>query len=292
MSIPTITPYPMPSHDLPGNRVDWRPDPARALLLVHDLQDYFLGFYDRAREPIPALLRNIAALRDACDAAGVPVAYTAQPTEQSAHQRGLLQAWWGPGITAQPQLAPIARALAPRPHDVVLTKWRYSAFVSTGLREHMRALGRDQLIVCGIYAHIGCQLTVADAFMQDIEPFLVADAVADFSAAEHAQALDYVSRRCGVVLPARACIDALTATPQLPASLLALRQELARAIELPLAAVAADDNPFHLGLDSIRLMELLERWTAAGAQLELVELAERDSVAQWWQLLDARRRAA
>ncbi|MDT0894209.1 isochorismatase family protein, partial [Staphylococcus pseudintermedius] len=154
--------YPMPEpSQWPANRVDWRPEPSRAVLLIHDLQEYFLAFYDQAQAPVPQLLANVRALRDACDDAGVPVVYTAQPPVQSAQQRGLLQPWWGPGITAQPQLAPVAVPIAPRAHDTVLTKWRYSAFVSSDLRERMREQGRDQLIVCGIYAHIGCMMTVA-----------------------------------------------------------------------------------------------------------------------------------
>ena len=44
MSIPTILPYPMPKkRDLPQNRVSWEVNPKRAVLLVHDMQQYFLN---------------------------------------------------------------------------------------------------------------------------------------------------------------------------------------------------------------------------------------------------------
>lgn len=293
MSIPRIASYPLPGvDDIPAARVDWVPDASRAVLLIHDLQDYFLGFYDRTRAPVPELLANVRVLRDVCDAVGVPVVYTAQPARQSAQQRGLLQSWWGPGITAHSGQVAVSNEIAPRAQDTVLTKWRYSAFVSSDLQERMQALGRDQLIVCGIYAHIGCQATVLDAFMRDIQPFMVADAVADFSAREHGQALDYVSGRCGVVLTCQACVEALAPAEGLPSSLLALRMELAQIMEVPLASIAPEDNPLQLGLDSIRLMSLLERWTARGAQLGFVELAERDSIDAWWRLIESRREAA
>ena len=78
-------------------------------------------------------------------------------------------------------------------HDIVLTKWRYSAFKRSDLLERMQNWNRDQLIIGGVYAHIGCMVTAIEAFMSDIQPFLVGDAVADFSEEEHRLALKYVS---------------------------------------------------------------------------------------------------
>lgn len=286
MSIPKIATYPMPAAAaMPANRVDWTPDPARAVLLIHDMQDYFLDFYDGAAAPIPALLAQIRRLRDACDAAGVPVVYTAQPAQQAKEERGLLTDWWGPGLTGQPERAGVAAALAPRAHDTVLVKWRYSAFVRSDLLERMRRQGRDQLIVCGVYAHIGCLMTVADAFMNDIQPFLVGDAVADFSAEQHAMALDYVSQRCGVVSSARQVLEALRPAPGLPASPAALRAEVAALLEVPAVELLEDENLMYAGLDSIRLMSLLERWRRAGADTTFVELADRPTLAEWWRVL-------
>ncbi|MFC5475411.1 isochorismatase family protein [Paraherbaspirillum soli] len=290
MSIPRIASYPMPAATaMPNNRVDWKPDPARAVLLIHDMQEYFLDFYDVNAAPIPALLDHIGRLRAACDAAGVPVVYTAQPPQQTPEQRGLLQAWWGPGLTAHPERAPVVAALTPRAQDTVLTKWRYSAFVRSDLLERMQQQGRDQLIVCGVYAHIGCLMTSADAFMHDVQPFLVGDALADFSAEQHAMALDYVSQRCGVVTSTLDVTAALLPSTGLPASLEELRAEVASLLQLPASDLQADDNLLYAGLDSIRLMTLVERWRRAGATTTFVELAERPTLADWWALLAAQR---
>jgi len=205
MSIPKIADYPLPDMDsFPANRVDWKIEPSRAVLLIHDMQVYFLRFYAPDSPLIAGVLQNLVHLREWADRHQVPVVYTAQPTVQSASERALLNDMWGPGLTtAAPETQAIVPALAPREGDLVLTKWRYSAFQKTDLLARMQGWTRDQLIIGGVYAHIGCMVTAVDAFMQDIKAFLVADAVADFSASEHTMALDYVATRCGQVVTTR-----------------------------------------------------------------------------------------
>ena len=50
--LPAIEPYPMPTvADLPTNRVDWTLDAGRAVLLVHDMQNYFLRAFTPGTSP-------------------------------------------------------------------------------------------------------------------------------------------------------------------------------------------------------------------------------------------------
>ncbi|MFS8199006.1 isochorismatase family protein (plasmid) [Streptomyces sp. CWNU-52B] len=196
--LPLIEPYELPgAGELPGAVAPWHAEPERAVLLVHDMQNYFL----RALPPLlrRPLVHNIARLRENCAALGVPVAYTAQPGDMSDADRGLLKDFWGSGMTGDSGHRAVTEELAPGPDDWVFTKWRYSAFFRSGLLERMRAGGRDQLILCGVYAHLGVLTTAVDAFSNDIETFLVGDAVADFSAARHRTALDHAARSCAVV---------------------------------------------------------------------------------------------
>ncbi|MFE0173794.1 isochorismatase family protein [Streptomyces sp. NPDC059002] len=200
MALPAITPYPMPSADeLPANRVDWTVDPSRAVLLVHDLQNYFLSAYDREASPVPELLSAVRELKEQATLLGIPVVHTAQPGGQTPAERGLQQDFWGPGLPDDAQAAAIAPEIGPAPADTVLTKWKYSGFVRTDLLERLREQGRDQLVITGIYAHIGVLMTACDAWMQDIQAFVVADAVADFSADDHAMALHWAAGKCAVV---------------------------------------------------------------------------------------------
>ncbi|MFE0102886.1 isochorismatase family protein [Streptomyces sp. NPDC059009] len=216
MSLPEIRPYPLPAADeLPAGRVDWRPDPARTALLVHDMQRYFLAPYTGA--PVPEVSANIARLAAVAREQGVPVFYTAQPGRQDPADRGLLTEFWGEGIgavmDADPAAADIVEALAPAEGDTVLVKWRYSAFQRSTFAEQLAALGRDQLLITGVYAHIGLQTTAVEAFMRDVQPFLVADAAADFTRERHDQACAYVAQRCGAVTTTADALTALSAAP-------------------------------------------------------------------------------
>ncbi|MFG2328725.1 isochorismatase family protein [Streptomyces sp. NPDC048604] len=200
--IPPIEAYPLPTAGaLPPATPNWSVDPDRAVLLVHDMQRYFLA-------PFPAPLRdeliaNAAALRERCAGAGIPVAYTAQPGDMTREQRGLLADFWGPGMKATPADREIVEPLAPAPGDWLLTKWRYSAFFRTDLLERMRFQGRDQLIVCGVYAHVGVLASAVEAYTNDIQTFVVADALGDFTEEDHWQTIDYAARRCAVVTTAK-----------------------------------------------------------------------------------------
>ncbi len=192
--------YAMP-RSRPANLAPWRPDPSRAAVLIHDMQRYFIDFLPPGQSPTTELTANIVAIRETARRAGVPVLYSAQPRPVSRAERGLLHDLWGPGMSgADAASGDILASLAPGADDQVVVKHRYSAFFRTDLSTRLAALGRDQLVVCGVFAHLGCLLTAADAFAYDVEPFLVADAMADFSLEDHLLALDYAARRCAVTL--------------------------------------------------------------------------------------------
>lgn len=210
MGIPAITPYKMPRiEELPENKVDWKVDPKRAVLLIHDMQKYFLSAYDSDQSPVVELIQNIKLLKNECKEMGIPIVYSAQPGNQSPQDRALLTDFWGEGLEDNPNYTNIVDELSPDDQNVVLTKWRYSAFQRTELLDYLQNQGRDQLIICGVYAHIGCLLTACDAFMQDIQPFFVGDAVADFSEEFHLMSLNYVSSRCGITTTATRIVEEL-----------------------------------------------------------------------------------
>jgi len=210
MPIPTLSDYPLPEDgQLPSNAAGWQADPRRAALLIHDMQRYFLDFFPAGATIVTHVVERLRVIRDRAHELGIPVFYTAQPGAMTTAQRGLLRDIWGPGMSADPAARQIVPALAPQVFDTVLTKWRYSAFHSTDLAESLSRLGRDQLIVGGVYGHVGVLTTLIEAFSRDIETFLVADAFADFSASDHWMTVRYAAKRCAVVLTADSLVAQL-----------------------------------------------------------------------------------
>lgn len=291
MSIPVIAPYLIPElASVSENRVKWRVQPDRAVLLIHDMQEYFVGFYGAENPMLKAVIARIVQIKIWAKAAGIPVVYTAQPTVQSEQDRALLNDMWGPGLTkSDPAMSLVVSALSPVSDDTVLVKWRYSAFQRSALQQLMRDWQRDQLLIVGVYAHIGCMATALDAFMRDIQAFMISDALADFSESEHRIALNYVASRCGVVVDSA---QVLAASEQL-INLAWLKRAVMRCLDEAEAEsdIDPDDNLMNYGLDSIQLMGLVGEWKKIGISISFEEMAKKPTLNAWWNLLASKHAA-
>lgn len=68
-----------------------------------------------------------------------------------------------------------------------------------------------------------------------------------------------------------------------------VRADVAELLDCDPAEIAPEGNLVDLGLDSMRIMALVERWRAAGASsLEFPDLAEKPELAHWTGLLTGR----
>lgn len=266
--IPSRLPtYALPTEDeLPVAKVEWAFDPNRAALLIHDMQQYFMDFYDGG---YPDLVANINRLRSL----GIPTIYTQQPANQTHAERGLLRDRWGAGPDHR---IDIIEPLRPHEADHRVIKRRYSAFHATDMEQILQEAGRDQLLICGVYAHIGITATAIDAFSRDIAPFVVADAIADFDRDRHILAINHLAATCSRLVTA----DDVS-RPQ-PPSLEDVRRQVLALLD---DDVDDEDNLIEAGLDSIRVMSLIEQWKAAGIEVAFADLAADPTITGFHQSL-------
>lgn len=208
VGIKRIDSYDMPTLDiLSTNKVRWTLEVKQAVLLIHDMQKYFTEAYHQEEALYQVFVTNMIKIRTFCKKMSIPVIHSAQPAGQSKEQRGLLLDFWGTGIPEGEKKQNIIEELKPDSSDIVVTKWRYSAFENTNLYQIMSDMGKSQMIITGIYAHIGCLSTAVAASMKNIKPFFIADAMGDFSREKHCMALEYVSQLAGIVINTEQLID-------------------------------------------------------------------------------------
>jgi aryl carrier-like protein len=65
-----------------------------------------------------------------------------------------------------------------------------------------------------------------------------------------------------------------------------MRADLARVLRVPPEEIGDDDDLVDLGLDSMRAMTLLARWSERGVALELAAVAEAVTLGAWWALAE------
>lgn len=62
-----------------------------------------------------------------------------------------------------------------------------------------------------------------------------------------------------------------------------MRDDIARLIHMDAAEIADDDNLADLGLDSMRLMNLVLKWEQAGLKADFAIFAEFYTLGEWWE---------
>ncbi|BCL72241.1 vibriobactin-specific isochorismatase [Vibrio nigripulchritudo] len=286
MAIPKISSYDLPqNNEFPENKTDWKIDSSKAVLLIHDMQEYFVNYYDVNASPMSNILENIQKIKKQAKDAGIPVVYTAQPANQDPKDRALLTDFWGPGLNGDH--TPIVSELAPEQDDIEYVKWRYSAFKKTPLLDYMNEHNKTQLIITGIYGHIGILSTTLDAFMLDIQPFIVGDAIADFTREDHVHTLHYVAGRAGSIKTLESAVEEIQLNKSESLSLNVLQSDVAETLGVSAEDIDVNENLMFMGLDSMRAMTLVEKWNKQGANVSFSQLIEAVSLQEWWQTIEA-----
>lgn len=166
-----IEPCEMPGEEcLDYNKIQWNLSADRVVLLVHDMQNYWVDLYaDRA-----PLVSHISSLVTTFRNARPPVFFCRGERAKSRFERGLGLTVWGDGLKAahvRDEDCQIITALAPRADEYVIEKPRYSAFFQTELGPTLRKMNRDQVIVCGVFAHHGVMVSCIDGYIRNRNRF-------------------------------------------------------------------------------------------------------------------------
>jgi bifunctional isochorismate lyase/aryl carrier protein len=82
------------------------------------------------------------------------------------------------------------------------------------------------------------------------------------------------------------------ADPAAAVDLERMRADVAQALEESPEAIGDHDDLLDRGLDSIRLMSLVESWRAGGTELSFIDLAETPTLDAWARLLHDEERGA
>jgi len=171
--------------------------PEKAVLLLLDLQEYFLREDSHAYVPsAKAILPGIARLSNVFRKSGFPVVATRHLN--TPEDAGMMAKWWRDIIN--PSFAHShSIAFENLKNSLSITKSQYDAFLNTGLEEILCQKGIEQVVVCGVMTHLCCETTARSAFMRGFEVFFTVDGTATYNESLHRASLLTLSH--GFALP-------------------------------------------------------------------------------------------
>jgi nicotinamidase-related amidase len=139
-----------------------------ALLVIDAQQEYFAPDGKLVLPDGPPAVERIAELLAWARAQGVPVVHV---VHESRRPNPSTFAPGSPGLE-------IHAAARPAPGELVLTKHLPGSFTNTGLEEHLRRHGIEQIIVSGFMTQMCCDTTAREGAHRGFKVLMAADAMA------------------------------------------------------------------------------------------------------------------
>lgn len=183
-----------------------------AALLIVDMINGFVekgsvSEISKAREIIP----KIKLLIDASHKLGIPVVYANHAFRSDGLDAGLMFDFFPKlkdgALNEGSRGTEVYADLAPSKHDIIVKKFRYSAFYNTELDNILRKMGKDTLIICGTVTEVCCESTARDAFFRDYKVLFPSDANASGSDVLHEASLHVIAKDFGEVLTTSDLLD-------------------------------------------------------------------------------------
>ena len=168
------------------------PDNARvALLLVDVVNDFeFPGGAELLRHALPAAKR-IAALKQRCQAAGIPTVYV---NDNFGKWRSDFKKLVTHCLKDKTRGRKVVELLKPERDDYFVLKPKHSGFFSTTLHLLLQHLGTETLILTGFTGDICILFTANDAFLRDYRLVIPSDCVVSQNEKENRRALKFMQR--------------------------------------------------------------------------------------------------
>lgn len=187
--------------------LEYRLDPARAALLIVDVQNDFCGpvsvtGQERDNSAMVSMCNALDALIPQARSAGVPVIYVRtihDPLADSAVWRSRRPA---PYPYADELCKPNTPGIEfsctpPLLGEAVVTKRRYDSFIGTDLDHMLGAMGREAIVATGCLTDICVETAVRHAVSLDYFVTVAADCCASFTKEAHDEALARMGRAFG-----------------------------------------------------------------------------------------------
>ncbi len=162
--------------------------PSNTALVVHDMQNDFIGESVSTKPEMREVVRRVRALIDIAHSLPIPVIYTrveSDPAIGYPAERAPYLRWQGRDVCVKGTPgAEIIDELKPGSADYVVTKFRSSAFYGTHMEALLRVKGIWILIVVGGSTNWGVEWLARDAKSRDIVTIVLRDCT--YSATEEA----------------------------------------------------------------------------------------------------------
>jgi nicotinamidase-related amidase len=163
---------------------------ATAALVVIDLQKGIIGL--PTVHPAGEIVSRAAQLARAFRSRGLPVVLV----HVTASAPGRTDAGI-PSVPRPADWAELAPELEQQPHDHIIAKQRWGAFLGTDLDEYLRRRGVTQVFLAGISTSVGVESTARSAYDLGYNVVLVTDAITDRDADAHRHSVEKIFPRLG-----------------------------------------------------------------------------------------------
>lgn len=163
-------------------------NPAKAALLVIDLQNYFIDKTSHAYIPsVAAIIPHIIKLQNYCLQNGIRVIQTRHA--ETKENTGMMAKWWRGRLLESTDPASEIIAEIANPKIMPIIKSQYDAFYEPACDSNLDVILKtnriEQVIITGVMTHLCCETTARAAFIRGYEVFFSIDGTATYNRQFH-----------------------------------------------------------------------------------------------------------